>query len=641
MRIIPICLAIFFSVTVHAQPLADLEKYKQEYPDANGVFLKNNESVTISLNDDEPYIIDNSSDELLLFNENAHYYDERRVYFSDFNEIVSLKAKTMVLNKNKYTELDPSEITTQKDEERSIFYDDAQQKKILFSGLQAGSKVMLDYTLHVKNPYLLPIFFFNSYLPSVASTYTLTFPIEFNIKYEVMNDNGKIDFTKETKGKSITYTWSMKNAPKYPNEKDAPNGRYYLPHIVIYIADYTVKGKKINVLSDVNDLYKWYYAFIKNTNTTDATPGLKQIADSLKQISTSEIDIVKNVFYWVEDHVKYIAFEDGLEGFIPRQGTLVCDRRYGDCKDMASVIHALLKEAGVKSYLTWIGTRDIPYTFEQVPTAQSCNHMITTYIAPDSQYYFLDATAGFMPFGYPSSGIQGKEALIAIDSLHYKIKKVPEVSADFNNKKDTVYLTVTPDAFVRGEGFFNSICYYRYYYVTPFIYGDKQDYPKYVASVTGMGNNKFKVDSFKLINQNELDKPFRIHYYFSQPDYASKTANEIFINMNLGRLFYNELIDTATTKIGIERNNNYYEDQIYSLEIPTGYKAEYIPPDSHFDNAQFNYSISYYQLGNKIIMHKHINNLYYILQPEYFSKWNAMIKSLNKSYNDSVILKKS
>ncbi len=635
-----IALLIIFSMNAYAQPLAELENYKKQYPKSNGVFLKNNEVVTITLSKGQPEIIDNSSEELLLFNENAHYYDQKTIYFSDFNEILSVRAKTMVLNNDKYSALEPSEISTKKSDDRSIFYDDAQEKKILFSGLQAGSKILLDYTINVKNPYLLPIFFFNSYLPTLSSTYTLNFPVNMNIKYLIMNDNGKIEFTKTTKGKINQYQWTLKNANEYPREDDAPNARYYLPHIIVYIADYTIKGKKTSVLNGVDDLYKWYYGFIKNTNTGDSE-GLKQVADSLKQISTTEIDLVKNVFYWVEDHVKYIAFEDGLEGFIPRQGSLVCDRRYGDCKDMASVIHALLKQAGVKSYLTWIGTRDIPYTFEQVPTAQSCNHMITTYIDKNGQYYFLDATAGFMPFGYPSSGIQGKEALLAIDSLNYKIVKVPEVSAELNNKYDTVRMTVSPDGLLKGTATYSVIGYYRYYTTGPFIYGNKQDFNKYVSSVTGMGNNKFKVDSFKLINLADLDKPFRIQYSFTQPDYASKTADEIFVNMNLGKLFYNELIDTSITKEGIERNNNYYEDQTYELQIPNGYKAEYIPADSKYENSLFGYSISYRQTGNTIVLHKRISNLFYILPPAHFAEWNAMIKSLNKSYNDSVILKKS
>ena len=55
---------------------------------------------------------------------------------------------------------------------------------------------------------------------------------------------------------------------------------------------------------------------------------------------------------------------------------------------MASLIVTMLKVAGVKSYRTWIGTRDLPYKYSQVPTPLVDNHMIATYIAADGQYYF-------------------------------------------------------------------------------------------------------------------------------------------------------------------------------------------------------------------------------------------------------------
>jgi len=332
--------------TALAQPQQDLEKYKNLYPGENGVFLENNENVTIGMKDGKPDISDYSEEEILLLNENAHYYDERNVYFSTFNELTSLHAKTLVIDKNnKYKEVPPSEISTKTSEEESIFYDDSKQKHILFAGLEPGSRLMLDYTIHVKNEYLLPIFYFNSYLPALSSVYTVSFPSSMALDYMLMNDNGKIEFSQTTKGNTTTYTWTLKNAAKYKHDDDAPNGRYYLPHILIRIAHYTAKGKNIRVLDDTTDLYNWFYHFVSTTNLT-TSPAVQQVADSLKKISNGELDLVKHVFYWVENHIKYIAFENGLEGFIPRQGSLVCDRRYGDCKDMASVINSLLKACG-------------------------------------------------------------------------------------------------------------------------------------------------------------------------------------------------------------------------------------------------------------------------------------------------------
>ena len=121
----------------------------------------------------------------------------------------------------------------------------------------------------------------------------------------------------------------------------------------------------------------------------------------------------RNIYKWVQQNIKYVAFENGMEGFIPREANLVCSRRYGDCKDMASIMTAMLQHAGVTAYFVWIGTRSLPYEYSQVPLPIADNHMISA-IKLDTSFIFLDGTDSHCVFGTPPEHIQGKDALIAI-----------------------------------------------------------------------------------------------------------------------------------------------------------------------------------------------------------------------------------
>src|SRR5581483_12039727 len=107
---------------------------------------------------------------------------------------------------------------------------------------------------------------------------------------------------------------------------------------------------------------------------------LARITDSLVANQPTELAKVKSIYYWVINNIKYVAFEDGMQGYIPRQADSICMKRYGDCKDMASIITAMLSVAKIPSYLTWIGTRDIPYSYDDVPLPMADNHMIATYM---------------------------------------------------------------------------------------------------------------------------------------------------------------------------------------------------------------------------------------------------------------------
>ncbi|MBC8644862.1 transglutaminase domain-containing protein [Flavobacterium lindanitolerans] len=155
--------------------------------------------------------------------------------------------------------------------------------------------------------------------------------------------------------------------------------------------DYTIDKNTTKVLDNTEELYNYYKSFIKNLNKTDDTE-LKELSVELTEGLSSDTEKIKKIFYWVKDNIKYIAFENGYEGFIPREASTVFKRKFGDCKDMSSIITSMANYAGIKNVtVSWIGTREIPYSYEQLPTPSVDNHMIAVY-NDNGNYIFLDAT---------------------------------------------------------------------------------------------------------------------------------------------------------------------------------------------------------------------------------------------------------
>ncbi len=78
-----------------------------------------------------------------------------------------------------------------------------------------------------------------------------------------------------------------------------------------------------------------------------------------------------------------------MRGLIPHPASYVCEKRYGDCKDMANLIVSMLHMAGVNNaYHTWIGTRDLPFKYTEFPTPIVDNHMIATYVTQKWRLHF-------------------------------------------------------------------------------------------------------------------------------------------------------------------------------------------------------------------------------------------------------------
>ena len=111
-----------------------------------------------------------------------------------------------------------------------------------------------------------------------------------------------------------------------------------------------------------------------------------------------------------------------MKGFIPENGKNVCSKRYGDCKGLSSLLYTMLNYAEIDAYLTWVGTRDKPYSYYDVPAPIVDNHMILTAIV-DDEYYYLDATGNTIPLGEASSFIQGKEVMIGKSQKNMRYEK--------------------------------------------------------------------------------------------------------------------------------------------------------------------------------------------------------------------------
>lgn len=93
---------------------------------------------------------------------------------------------------------------------------------------------------------------------------------------------------------------------------------------------------------------------------------------------------------WVVEKTRYVGIEFGIHGFKPYKVSEVVKRGYGDCKDKASLLIALLRAVGVKAELVLVRTRDLGDLAGTPATLWAFNHAIA-YI-PGLDLY-LDATA--------------------------------------------------------------------------------------------------------------------------------------------------------------------------------------------------------------------------------------------------------
>lgn len=633
--------SFFFSqlgFTQSNSPADDFYKYSKEYPDEIGVILLNKEESTINVVNDKLTIETKTTQENLYLSEDAQHYGKEKLYFNSFTGVKNIDAYTLVPGNRKYSKEKVKHIETIDSYSRGVFHSDSKAHQFYFPAVDKGAKTHLSYERKYHEPVFYGKFYFGEYLPTEKSEYVINAPENIKIGYKIFGiEEDKIQFSKSTNKGITTYKWSLNNIPSIKPEEESINISNYIPHMIVYINSYpTTEGEK-PLIRDVADLYGWYWDLVKD-NPIEDNSELKALVDSLTNGITSEKEKVKSIYYWVQDNVKYIAFEDGLGGFIPRQADLVCERRFGDCKDMANITYNMLKLANIDAHLTWIGTRDIPYSYYDVPTPSTDNHMICTY-NDGEKWYFLDATGKNRSIEIPTAFIQGKEALVG-KGENFEIVKVPEVPSSTNLFYDSSVIQLKDDAVMgKGEVILNG--YPKSSFTDVLLNQTKSNNEEFLSSILNKGNNKFSLKDESYNNLKEKDKPLHITYDYKVENYYLVNDDEIYYNPFLKKSLKKEKINEEKTKLAKERRYKTINEQVYLIEIPEGFFVKKLPENSNFKSDKFNYKIEFEKDQKYVKLKMKIDIDYLVMYPEEFDKWNEMVLSLRKDYQNIIIFKKN
>jgi hypothetical protein len=111
---------------------------------------------------------------------------------------------------------------------------------------------------------------------------------------------------------------------------------------------------------------------------------------------------------WVRHNIRYAGVYVGAGGVVPHPAATVLANRYGDCKDHAGLLEALLAAIGIDSTGALVNSGNA-YRLPEAPTLGVLNHMIT--YVPSLDLY-LDPTADTVGAGYLSPGLLGKPVLL-------------------------------------------------------------------------------------------------------------------------------------------------------------------------------------------------------------------------------------
>ncbi|HET8839625.1 MAG TPA: transglutaminase-like domain-containing protein [Flavobacteriaceae bacterium] len=431
--------------------------------------------------------------------------------------------------------------------------------------------------------------------------------------------------------KILTYTF--KNIPPQLQEESVPGPSYLYPHLLFNAKSFSNNGEKFSLFENVDDLYTWCNGLVKKVKV-DKTAFAAKVAELTAGAQTDE-EKIKNIYYWVQDNIRYIAFEDGIAGFQPDSPQNVFNKRYGDCKGMAFLMKSMLEVAGFDSRLVWIGTDRLAYDYS-VPSLAINNHMICAVKLQD-KLVFLDATENYNRFGIYAARIQNKQAMVQKGD-GYEIMTIPQNTGILNSDK-TVYHLKIKDGSISGSAqrIFQNESRKRFQNIyTSFGSGDQT---KVLSKFLAYGNAGFSVDTIVPFDVENREEPLELNYHLKLGNALSEFEGTMYIDI--------DPVKNASSWIFKERKADYKfsmkEDKIteVQLEIPHGYKVGFLPKDFSLSNDLVEMAVSYEQVENKIIYRKKVHFKNRLIKKSDFETWNAAFDSLREKLSQQITFVKT
>lgn len=507
----------------------------------------------------------------------------------------------------------------------NIFFDDSRVQffPIRFSHLGRMTKIEWE-TTYTDAKYLTREFF-GEYFPVMEKVLEFEVPDWLDASFIEKNFGAfRVDKLKTPSGSGTLYTFRVRQMPALKSEYRDIGAAYTDPHVIIQLKSFDDGGKKQRLFQNTDDLYAWYVQLYRQCkNEPDQ---LRQKVSAITADKKTDEEKAKAIFYWVQDNIRYIAYEDGFAGYVPATAQEVLSVKYGDCKGMANLLTEMMKLAGLQAHFTWIGTRHIPYD-HTVPAMCVDNHAIAT-LYLGGKKYFLDATEKYAPFGEYAYRIQGKSALIEKGD-HFEEEKVPAGLASANRVKTTATLQLT-GASLRGKVDVEFSGEERKDFHASFHNMPRHTQQEFLENLIEFGNNNLVASNVTTSDLNNRETTVKITGDIDLSNNVNAIGNSQYVGIDFFPKNLTAYMPDEKRTRGYDFEDVFsYEDEI-ELVLPPGKKCIDLPDAISIDSPGYAFSGKYEVNGNRVRLHKILTISNSMVPASGLTEWKSFLEQIRE-----------
>jgi len=317
-------------------------------------------------------------------------------------------------------------------------YYDTRAVQIVFPDLEPGDVVEVRYRIddvahrNLFADYFGDLHLWQDYVPVANKRYVLITPTSREI-YQNANTKS-VQHTQRVAGKQRIddYVWS--NVPPLLTEEGMPGITEESPYL------------HVSTYRSWEDVGRWYWGLIHDQLYADQA--LKRTVTELTAGKKTTQEKVIAIHDWVVNHTRYVGLEFGIHGFLPYRVPLIVQRGFGDCKDKASLLFTMMREAGVDARIVLLRTKRNG-AIDAAPASLSVFDHAITYV-PELDLY-LDGTAEHSGTSELPAEDQGVMVLL-VGPNSAELRTTPVFTPEKNRRTRGLSIALENDGSARVEG---------------------------------------------------------------------------------------------------------------------------------------------------------------------------------------------
>lgn len=258
-------------------------------------------------------------------------------------------------------------------------YDGMQTIHILLHDQRVGDQVEYSYSVVGRNPVFGSHVFgwarLQAGVPVGNYYYQLRYPKYKHVNFKTYVNEPEV--TERVAGQYKEVTWQEIHTEASHYQSDTPYS---------FLAETYVQYSSFK---DWQSVAQWGSPLYELPGS--ATPSLAAKVNAIRAQWSTADQQVNAVINFVQDAIRYTGINSGIGGYKPDTPEEIINRRYGDCKDKAVLMIALLRELGVEAFPVLVHSKDGEALPDYLPSPDVFNHMIVK-LPYQGKDYWVDGT---------------------------------------------------------------------------------------------------------------------------------------------------------------------------------------------------------------------------------------------------------